>query len=125
MALAKSNRLKQRQDFNAVYQRGIRRSSTHLALRALRPVCEESDSELLRPPSQVGISISKKVSKRAVVRNRIKRQIRVALHQLLPRCLNGWKIVIVVRSQAIQCDYFQFLQELEQLLLDAEVLNGD
>lgn len=76
-------------------------------------------------PCQIGISISLKVSKRAVVRNRIKRQIRAALRQLLPRITSGWKFVVIVRPQAVECDYFQFLQELEQLLLDAEVLNGN
>ena len=78
----------------------------------------------LQAPSQIGISISLKVSKRAVVRNRIKRQIRAALRHLLPRLTPGWKLVIIVRPQAVECDYLQFLQELEQLLLDAEVLNG-
>jgi ribonuclease P protein component len=75
-------------------------------------------------PSRIGISISKKVSKKAVVRNRIKRQIRAILRQLLPRLKSGWNIVISVRSQAVECDYQQFLQELEQLLAKAEVLNG-
>ncbi len=123
MALPKANRLKQRRDFTAVYQRGLRRNSDNLALRALRP--RQKDELPPKPPSQIGISISKKVSKRAVIRNRIKRQIRVALRQLLPRIPPGWKVVIVVRESAIECDYFQFLQELKQLLVDAEVINGD
>ncbi|MGV0025870.1 ribonuclease P protein component [Phormidesmis priestleyi] len=122
MALPKANRLKQRRDFTAVYQRGLRRNSANLALRALRP---RQKAETPKLPSQIGISISKKVSKHAVVRNRIKRQIRVALRQLLPRIPNGWKVVIVVRGSAIECDYFQFLQELEQLLVDAEVIDGN
>lgn len=122
MALPKANRLKQRRDFTAIYQRGLRRNSANLALRALRP--RQKEELLPKPPSQIGISISKKVSKHAVVRNRIKRQIRVALRQLLPRIPHGWKVVIVVRESAIECDYFQFLQELEQLLVDAEVING-
>jgi ribonuclease P protein component len=134
VALPKANRLKHRKDFNAVYQRGLRRNSAHLALRALHcsklPLSKQAVGQGLtlessKPPSQIGISISRKVSKLAVVRNRIKRQIRAALRQLLPRLAPGWKLVIVVRSQAVQCDYFQFLQELEQLLVDAEVLNGD
>ncbi|KAM3096307.1 ribonuclease P protein component [Phormidesmis sp. 146-35] len=120
MALPKANRLKQRRDFGAVYQRGLRRNSANLAVRALRPRQKDEQS-----PSQIGISISKKVSKHAVVRNRIKRQIRVALRQLLPLIPHGWKVVIVVRESAIKCDYFQFLQELKQLLVDAEVINGD
>jgi ribonuclease P protein component len=75
--------------------------------------------------TQIGISISQKVSKRAVVRNRIKRQIRSAVQQLLPEIPQGWKIVIVVKPTATQCDYEQFLQELKQLLKKSEVVNGN
>ncbi len=133
MALSKPNRLKHRKDFSRVYQHGLRRNSPNLTLRALhsskffaKKSLPEGFSDLEpQVPSQIGISISLKVSKRAVVRNRIKRQIRAALRQLLPRLTAGWKLVIIVRPQAVECDYFQFLQELEQLLLDAEVLNGN
>lgn len=76
-------------------------------------------------PVQIGISISKKVSKRAVVRNQIKRRIRAGLQQFLPRISPGWQLVVVVRVQAIECDYWQFLQELEQLLVEAKVLHGN
>lgn len=80
-------------------------------------------SEVL--PIQVGISISKKVSKRAVVRNRIKRQLKAIVRQLLPRLESGLRMVILVRSEALTYEYGEFLQELEQLLVKAEVLNGD
>ncbi len=130
MALSKPNRLRHHKDFNGVYQRGLRRNSTHLTLRALHhsklsKKSLELEPFLELPPSQLGISISRKVSKRAVIRNRIKRRIRAALRHLLPRMSSGWKLVIIVRPQAVECDYFQLLQELEQLLTNAEVLNGD
>lgn len=64
------------------------------------------------------------MSKRAVVRNRIKRQIRAALRVLLPRISPAWQLVVVVRPAAQECDYGQFLRELEQLLTEAEILNG-
>ncbi|NJL20679.1 MAG: ribonuclease P protein component [Leptolyngbyaceae cyanobacterium SM1_3_5] len=118
--LPKIHRLRQRRDFTWVYQKGIRRSSLHLTLRGLKLRGDRSVS-----PTRFGISISQKVSKRAVDRNRIKRQIRAALRLLLPKIKSGWYLVIVVQPQAIECDYRQFLQELEQLLEDAEVLNGD
>lgn len=75
-------------------------------------------------PTQFGISISQKVSKRAVVRNRIKRRIKAALRELLPCVVPGWHLVIVVRPNAVECDYKEFLQELRQLLIDAEVFDG-
>ena len=123
MSLPQLNRLKRRQDFSAVYQGGIRRSTAHLTLRALNKqghFNHSSHSQGL--PTQIGISVSQKVSKRAVVRNRIKRQIRAALRQFLPKLSLGWQLVVVVRPAAIQCDYHQILRELEQLLADAEVL---
>jgi ribonuclease P protein component len=68
--------------------------------------------------------VSQKVSKRAVVRNLVKRRIRSALLHFLPRICPGWAIVVIARSSAPECDYRCFLQELEQLLIEAEVLDG-
>ncbi len=132
MGLPRMNRLKRRQDFSLIYQKGRRRKSKHLSLVLMRrksvgggkPVLEEVGQAPPLFPTRIGISISQKVSKRAVVRNRIKRQIRSAIRFLLPNFPHGWNLVVVVQPQAVQCDYFQFLRELEQLLIDAEVLNG-
>lgn len=136
--LAKPNRLRKRQEFTAVHKQGLRRNSAHLTLKARlrrppqpvssrppQPAISSSDpagSDLL--PVRFGISISQKVSKRSTVRNRMKRQLRAACRQLLPRLLGGWDLVIVVRPGLPPCDYHQFLQELEQLLVAAELLHG-
>jgi ribonuclease P protein component len=130
VALPKVHRLKDRQDFSAVYQAGLRRSTSNLTLRALRLAGDIETSPGMEPgievavPTRVGISISQKVSKRAVVRNRIKRQLRAGLRQLLPQISPGWQLVIVVKPNATQCRYEQFLQELKQLLISAEVIDG-
>ncbi|PSP36221.1 MAG: ribonuclease P protein component [Cyanobacteria bacterium QS_8_48_54] len=117
MGLPEAHRLKHRQDFKAVYKRGSRRRGRYLTLRALPPsyLCEYV---------QIGISISQKVSKKAVIRNRIKRQIRAVMQELLPQISPGWKLVVIVKPQAVACDYEHFLRELEELLTKAEVLNG-
>ncbi len=144
MALPKAHRLRHRRDFSAVYQAGLRRSTANLTLRALRPgfgpghlegsangQAFAESAQLATPnsqthelPTRIGISISQKVSKRAVVRNRIKRQLKAILRPLLPEIAPGWQLVIVVKASATQCDYEQFLQELKQLLRSAEVING-
>jgi ribonuclease P protein component len=136
VALPKANRLKSRKDFQAVFREGIRRHSSHFTLRALRPQRSEnisSDAATTKlttnskvVSTQIGISISTKVSKKAVVRNRIKRQMAAALYQLLPKLSPGWRLVFVVKPTAAEqeCGSQQFLQELEQLLAQAEVLNG-
>jgi ribonuclease P protein component len=113
------NRLRHRRDFSVVYQCGIRRNAAALGLRAY---LRHQDTAI---PSRIGFSISLKVSKRAVVRNRIKRQLRAAFRYLLPRLKDGWDLIIVVRSEALQCDYPKFLQQLEQLLAQAELLHGN
>jgi len=139
VALPKANRLKSRKDFQAVFREGIRRHGSYLTLRALKPLCSTKPSldiatQTTLPTNsahlastRIGISISTKVSKRAVVRNRIKRQIAAALHNLLPKLSPGWRLVVIVKPTAAEskCVSPQFLQELEQLLAQAEVFDGN
>ncbi|MGF1604623.1 MAG: ribonuclease P protein component [Thermosynechococcaceae cyanobacterium] len=118
--LSKRHRLRKTQDFLTVYQQGRRRDSADLSLRVYqRPPIEGQTL-----PTRIGISISQKVSKRAVVRNRVKRQLKAACHQILPHMTSGIDIVLVVRSTAPQCSYQQFLQQLKQLFTKAEILHG-
>ncbi len=122
MGLPKLNRLRDRRDFRAVYEQGIRRYSPHLILRALLTIDPEHTNNL--KPTAIGISVGKKVSKKAVIRNRIKRQIAGAIREMLPSIAPGWKVVIIVKSAAIECKYEHFLRELNQLLKEATIING-
>jgi ribonuclease P protein component len=127
VTLPKKYRLKHTQDFKSVFRNGLQRRGRYVVMRFQRAIAPNSGScqgDLLELPSRLGVSVSQKVSKRAVVRNRIKRRLKSAFWQLLPRFREGWDIVLVVQPAAIQCDYEQFLQELKQLLLDAEVIDG-
>lgn len=117
--LAIRHRLRKTKDFVVVYRKGCRKNTKFLALRAYHCCATKYEA-----PIRFGFSVSQKVSKRAVVRNRIKRQLRAACQQLLPELQPGWDVVIVVRAEAVQCDYLQFLQQLKQLLADAEILHG-
>lgn len=122
MGLSKPHRLKNRRDYRAVYAQGVRRYSPHLTLLALADSdAEGTDST---PASSFGISISKKVSKKAVVRNRLKRQIKGVIRTYLSEIKPGWRIVIVVRPKAIECKYEHFLRELEELFKQAKIING-
>ncbi|MEO0948625.1 MAG: ribonuclease P protein component [Cyanobacteria bacterium J06641_5] len=121
MSLPAVHRLRDRRDFRRVYGRGTKHHSRHLILRALAP----TGVSPAREPTQVGITVGRKVSRRAVVRNRIKRRIRAGLRLLLPKTEPGWKLVAVVKPEAIGCTYADFLQELEQLLAKAGIWHGD
>jgi ribonuclease P protein component len=122
VGLPKTYRLKHRRDFQLVYQQGIRLNSPHLILRAFFPVDRDDFCQL--PPTQFGISIGRKVSKKAVTRNRIKRQIRLAIREMLPSIDPGWKVVIVVKFGAGECKCEHFLRELKKLLTEANIING-
>lgn len=115
------HRLKKRRDFQAVYQQGIRRYSRHLILRALliSHVGDKTPS-----PTKIGISISQKVSKKAVVRNRIKRQIKGVIRELLPELARNWLIVVIVKPEAIECNDEHFLRELKELLIKTGIIYG-
>ena len=119
MGLPKVHRLHKRQDYRAVYEQGIRRYSPYLTLVALL-----ERGAITTCPTMFGISISKKVSKKAVVRNRIKRQIKGAIRANLQAIAPGWKVVIVVKPKAIECKYEHFLRELEELLKQTKIING-
>jgi ribonuclease P protein component len=121
LGLPSRNRLKRRSDFQTVYSKGIRRSSRHFVIKAFpaktSAVTEFSDTK-------IGISISRKVSKKAVVRNRLKRQIRAVFHCLLPKISSPWLIIVIVKPEAKECKYEHFLRELEKLLIKAEIIHG-
>jgi ribonuclease P protein component len=107
--LAAQNRLRRREDFARVYAKGRQYNSSHLKLRIYRT----GSSDL-----QVGIVVSKKVSKKAVVRNLIKRQLRAIFRICLPQLQPGLQIVVTVfiKPQEVIPGYKQFEAELTKLL---------
>ncbi|MEM1256144.1 MAG: ribonuclease P protein component [Cyanobacteria bacterium P01_H01_bin.21] len=126
MALPRQHRLRASRSFSKVYRQGKKASGRCIAIKALKNLSPD-DASVSEVPSGVcfGVSISRKVHKRAVVRNRIKRRIHAALGTLLPRVDGAWWVVINVRTGATACEYYDFLRELENLLVKLEVLHGN
>lgn len=121
--LPKHNRLRRSQQFSQVYRQGRKATSAHLIVRLWALPAPGKPAP--RPPSPcIGIVVSLKVHKRAVVRNRLKRQVRAALRTLLPRLSPALWIVISLKPEATECEYGEFLRELEQLFTKLEVLHG-
>lgn len=115
--LPAQNRLRRRQDFATVYAKGDRYSGRYLRLRVY-------STTNLDFASQIGIVISKKISKSAVIRNRIKRQLRAICRQLLSQLKQGLQIVITVSSLEGNPSYPQLGNDLTKLLIEAQVLYG-
>ncbi|WP_019498320.1 ribonuclease P protein component [Pseudanabaena sp. PCC 6802] len=115
--LPAKHRLRRRQDFATVYAKGDRYSGRYLRLRVY-------NTTNLGFASQIGIVISKKVSKSAVIRNRIKRQLRAICRQLLSQLKQGLQIVVTVSTLDGSPSYTQLGNDLTKLLIEAQVLHG-
>ena len=122
--LAKPYRLRDFRDFSRVYKQGTRHRSPCLTLCVYDRLAQSSDVTPELSFIRIGVTVGYKVSKRAVIRNRIKRRIRAACRHLLPDLIPGKDVVITARSASIQCDYSEFLQQLKQLFTNAEMLHG-
>ena len=122
MGLPSKHRLKRRSDFKTVYQQGVRRYSRHLILRAVPIVPESLDQP---SPTKIAVSVSRKVSKKAVVRNRLKRLVRASFLALLPQIPPNWLMVVILKKEAQECKYEHFLRELEELLIKLKIIYGN
>ncbi len=128
--LPKGHRLRRSRDFSQVYRQGKKAASAHLLVRvwslpptaSVKPVVSGDSAPPIDP--RIGIVVSLKVHKRAVVRNRLKRRVRAALRTLLPRLRPNQWIIISLKPEAAECEYGEFLRELEQLFTKLEVFHG-
>ncbi|MEN9215985.1 MAG: ribonuclease P protein component [Gloeomargarita sp. HHBFW_bins_162] len=116
MGLPRSYRLRGHRVFAAFYQNHQQQRGHFFRLR-YRP---HPDAQSI----QAAVVVSSKISKKAVQRNRLKRQMRAAIRQLLPQCTPGWQMVITAQPPALTGQYSDFLRELEQLLQQAGIIHG-
>ncbi|HTI96625.1 MAG TPA: ribonuclease P protein component [Rudaea sp.] len=101
----RSARLLRPADFARLRESGRRLGSQQLSIQ----YCDRDE-----PGARLGMAISRRVSKLAVARNRIRRQIRESfrLHRAdLPAC----DIVVIARPSAVQQSNAQLRAELESL----------
>lgn len=97
-----------RSHFLAVQNSGKKWVSKSLILQV-----KENDLGVIR----VGYTVSKKVDKTAVKRNRIKRRLRAAMNDmLLDRAKIGYDYVLVGRRETLTKDYKEILGDLKWCL---------
>jgi ribonuclease P protein component len=85
------HRLSRSRDFDAVYRQGRSVSTRYLTLHWF-PREEDADGE-----PRLGLAVPKAVSSNAVVRNRVKRQLRATWEELQERTRPGSDYVLVAR----------------------------
>ncbi len=109
------NRLSQDRDFKRVFKFGSPFYSRNLQLKLSKNQAGES---------RFGFVIGLSVSKKATVRNRLKRQVREAVRLLFKNGLikPNFDVVIRIKSGLIGADYKDIRAEVEYLLGKAGIL---
>lgn len=102
--LKQENRIRRDKEFDRVFKAGQSFYGKDLGFKLAK-----NDLKV----SRFGILINTKVSKKAVVRNKIRRQLRAILYQKLPQILTGFDLVIIVLPQILDKKF----EEIEKLLL--------
>lgn len=110
--LARHLRLRRTQDFLRLRREGRRWQSGKLILNVLPNGLSHN---------RFGFIVSGRVGN-AVVRNRLKRRLRAAIHSLLPDLSNGFDVVIIARPSAAAAAYQELVTELGRLFVSARLL---
>jgi len=111
--LAKNRRLAKEKDFKKTFKQGKSFYAKFLAVKALA-------NELAN--NRYGLIISAKVSKKAVERNKLKRQIRAIIKAFEKRLITGHDLIIMVLPAALGQDYLAVKNELEKALAKLKML---
>lgn len=103
--LSRTNRLSKQKDFEIIFSRGKECRNDWLAIKSL----------INRQPfSRFGLVISHKVAKKAVRRNRLRRQIRAILRRHWAEIKPGLDIIIIARPKLLELDY----RQSEKIIID-------
>lgn len=112
--LAKVNRIRKRQDFSRIFRSGTSFRSQHLRLHVVRTPKNKRWS----------ITISTKISKKAVVRNRLRRRLNGFIREYWPQLQENIDVVIVVTRDFSQLETTALRQEFLKLCSQANILTG-
>lgn len=105
--LAKPQRLRLERDIVRVYKRGRSGGAASLHVKALH---------VGWPTTRLAIVVSRKVSKKAVVRNRIRRRLSGLVSELWGHLGPGYDIVVTVRSDISEAKAEDLRQQLTKAL---------
>ncbi len=111
--LSLKNRLKKEKDFQRVFSHGRMAASDLMSIRFLNNDIQET---------RVGFIVSKKVSKKAVLRNRIKRVLREQMKKRMDKIIKGFDIIITAKGKILELESEEIGESLEKLLKRTETL---
>lgn len=105
--------LKNKQDFNNVYKNGKVFGNRNFTLHYIKNGMDTN---------RLGVVVSKKVSKRAVHRNKIRRQVKNYMRQYNGELKNGYDMIISAKSSCLDEDYKVLTKSLNHLFYKQDLL---
>lgn len=113
--LPRHERLRHQRDFDELRERG---RSYHQPLLRLTVLKEDSSRQL------AGFIVSKRISKKAVERNLIKRRLRAAYRSLKQEVPPGCLLLFVARPATLEVSYADLQKQMRSLIEKAGLLHG-
>lgn len=112
--LPKENRLKKEREFKEVFREGSGVKDGFLFLKFKKNKLDKT---------KFGFIVSRKVSKKAVVRNKVKRRLREMVRKRLPRIVPGIEGVLMTRPGIEEKNFAEVEESLDRLFRKAKILN--
>jgi len=112
--LSKENRLKKKKDFEKVFKKGRGVNQDFLFLKFQKNNIKES---------RFGFLVSQKISKKAVIRNKIKRRLRGLINSNLSKIKKGNDIILVTRPGLEKNDFQSTKEMINTILKKANLFN--
>lgn len=112
--LPKEHRLRYEKDIQALFAKGKSVFGMYLGLKMKKNTLDFSRFTII-----AGV----KVSKKAVIRNRLKRQVRAIIQTRLQDIKPGVDIAILIRKEAVGKNYDELESDVEKLFAKAKLLS--
>ena len=114
--LSAEHRLRHKKDFETIFTKGFRINGIGLGLRFGKRYKPEV-------PTRFGFVVGLKVSKEAVVRNRLKRRMREAVRALISRVPDGFDVVILAFPEGKSMEFVDVREQVLKMLTKAKLLS--
>lgn len=108
------DRLRRRRDFARVYKTG---QTHHAGIMSVKAMPNH------REGSRLAVVVSTKISKKAVVRNRIRRRIMALIREMWPQVAPGYDIIVIVRQDIHRAPIAEIREALTRCLKALRVLH--
>ncbi len=110
--LPKNNRLRQQEDFKSVFRGGKTYQGSSLSLRV---------RQVDRPFPRFGLIVSSAVAKKAIVRNRFRRQLSEIVGHHLGETNSGFDAILIAKPALVKKTFGEIKQEVISLFEKAKL----